>query len=871
MPNGQTITEKEITNAIDYIKHSNIFVNSRYEWVTPLINRVLEDNLCDADINDLVDSFLLKKEVKNEQVVSEQAIPKAVKDDGSEDSVVNIKKIKSIDKILNIGLLDIKDPISLKDGLNVFYGKNGAGKSSIYLGLCKVLGKNKRIYSNTENQSNESSSQITFKGSDDNDYILKWDSSFESEESKVMIFDNLISNYLVDQDQENHFKMAHLKMEYFSLLYDLYQKIEDKLTFELNKINTEFSALGQVLVGKISTVLNNFNWDEEKIKKLNFTKEEEEKLKDINYQIKVLEKDNPDAVVKNIGTALEESEGVLSVFGAVDEKTGNYVLSYNKLYFEKVNEQIEKYNKVKEAFEESGKNKISSLIPPEWINNNIWEAFISSSIGFLNSLKGEESERYSSKICIYCHQSLQTKEAKALIKAYQELHKEHKEKLDEELNKLKKITSSINGCIKVIGNISEINIKVEKEFETINKKNHISFDFENLKNILKKYETAISEAHKIEIDDKDIKAIDDFWSIYKSLSDDFNIVITRLKKDITDKDGKIKKLEGELSLLKEKKILYESKGDLFIYLKLNESKKILSNKISIIAPLRQATSSLKSAFADDATLKEFKKYLKKEYDGFNFSPPETWNITPTTRGGVNKRVYSIRERRLAEIFSEGEKKLHALSDFFAQCELDKYKGVFIFDDPVNSLDEDNIEAVAERIIKLVEDGNQAIVFTHNLYFLNSVINSQKEKITKVERVNNQINLFREIMIGETQELKERLNEINLRMDEFSKIQPEEVKEYDMRSIYDLMSGYLEDYVEKVYFKNVISRYRPNIRMASLSELKDIDTSVFENILKLYERTSRRGARHSQPGSVKKPSYLELVEDVKNLKDNYRLK
>ena len=92
----------------------------------------------------------------------------------------------------------------------------------------------------------------------------------------------------------------------------------------------------------------------------------------------------------------------------------------------------------------------------------------------------------------------------------------------------------------------------------------------------------------------------------------------------------------------------------------------------------------------------------------------------------------------------------------------------------------------------------------------------------------------------------------------------------MRNVYDLMSGYLEDYVEKVYFKNVISRYRPNIRMQTLGELKDLDTSVLDNILKLYERTSRRGARHSQPGEVKKPNYTEIVSDVKELKDNYKL-
>ena len=870
-------SKKEIIDAINYIKGSIIFANPRYEWIIPLITKTLDDDLCNSDINDLVDSFLTKKKTKSKQVSSSQPAPQIVTDDGGEDSDVGIKKIKSIDKISNIGLLDVEDPIELKDGLNVFYGKNGSGKSTIYLGLCKVLGKNKRICSNIATESNESCCQITFEGSNGNDYALEWNSADENEESKVMIFDSLISNYIVDQDQENQFKIAHLKMEYFSFLYDLYQRVEGKLNLELNRLNIEYTALEQVLVEKVPSVFEgDFDWNEKKIKNLDFTKEDEEKLGGLNRQIKVLEKDNPEAVVRNIGNALEETESILSVFGGSDEEENEdgeteylWELYYDRPYFEEVNKQIEKYNKVRKAFEKSGKNKISSLIPPEWIDDDIWEAFISSSIDFLNSLDEEELEKYTDETCVYCHQPLQTKEARTLVKAYQELHEEHKEKLDEEADKLEEMSELMDECIEAVEGVSAKNTKIETEFEAIGKKGQISFDFENIKNIFQKYKTAITKAEKIKIDDADIKAIEDFWNIYEGFSDKFKTAIDKLNKDITDKDSKTKKLETKAKPLQKKKSLYENRDNILKYLKLHGLKKILNDKISDITPLRQATSSLKSAFAEESTLKEFKKCLKDEYDCFNFSPPEMWSIAPATRSGVNKRVYSIRDRRLAEIFSEGEKKLHALSDFFAQCELDKYKGVFIFDDPVNSLDEDNIEVVADRIIKLAEDGNQVIVFTHNLYFLNSVINTQKEKITKVERTNNQINLFKEIRIGETQELKDRLNKIDSRMSEFSKKKPEEIDEYDMCNIYDLMSGYLEDYIEKVYFKNVISRYRPNIRMHTLGDLKDLDTGIIDNVLKLYERTSRRGSRHSQPGEVGKPKYTELVNDVKNLKDNYK--
>ena len=875
IPKSKPMEDKK-TSAIDYINHSTIFTNSRYTWIIPLITKVLGDDLCDNDIDVMVDSFLSKKKIKSEPIGSGQPKSK-LKIENVDDSYIGIKKLKSIDKILNIGLLEVNEPIVLKDGLNVFYGKNGAGKSSIYLGLCKVLGKNKKICSNIASKSNKSHCKITYMGDDSKDYPLEWDSSEENEESKVMIFDSLISSYIVEQDQENQFKMAHLKMEYFSFLYELFQKVETKLNLELGRLNTEYDGLEQALVKKASFVFeNDFDWDEKKINKTIFTKEDDAKLTEFVRQIKVLEKNNPDAVIRNIENSLEETESILSVFGELsEEENGDGEIEdawkhrYSKHYFEEINKQIEEYSKAKKAFEKSGKNKISSLIPPAWIDDETWEDFISSSIDFLNSLDVKEISKYTKEACVYCHQPLQTKEAKALIKAYQELYEEHKGVLEEKEAEFKIISDLMGECVATVERIVAKNKKIEVEFDAIGKKGQISFNFGVIKNIFLKYQMSIAKARKIQIDDADIKNVKEFWNLYKELSISFKSAIAKLNKQIKDKDKQIKMLEAKAEPLKGIKILDENKEGMLKCCKLQGLKKVLSDKISVLAPLRQATSTLKTDFTNVASLKEFIECLKDEYKYFSFSPPQTWNIAPATRGGVNKRVYSIGDRRLSEIFSEGEKKLHALSDFFAQCKLNKYKGVFIFDDPVNSLDEDNIEVVADRIIKLAEDGNQIIVFTHNLYFLNSVIDTQKEKITKVERNNNQINLIKELKIGETQELKDRLNKIDSKMTQLSKKKPEEIDEYDLRTIYDIMSGYLEDYVEKIYFKNIINRYRPNIRMQSLGNLKDLDTSVIDSVMKLYEQTSRRGSRHSQPRETKKPGYGELVGDVKKLKDHFK--
>ena len=120
----------------------------------------------------------------------------------------------------------------------------------------------------------------------------------------------------------------------------------------------------------------------------------------------------------------------------------------------------------------------------------------------------------------------------------------------------------------------------------------------------------------------------------------------------------------------------------------------------------------------------------------------------------NRRWYSLGDKRLGEIFSEGERKIHSLADFFAQLELNNFRGVFIFDDPVNSLDEERIEYVRNRIMQLVEEGNQVIVFTHNLFFLNCLVDTSKENVNLIDKKHsNQIFIETDLKLGSTGELK----------------------------------------------------------------------------------------------------------------------
>ncbi|MBK9224131.1 MAG: AAA family ATPase [Flavobacterium sp.] len=71
------------------------------------------------------------------------------------------------------------------------------------------------------------------------------------------------------------------------------------------------------------------------------------------------------------------------------------------------------------------------------------------------------------------------------------------------------------------------------------------------------------------------------------------------------------------------------------------------------------------------------------------------------------------------ILSEGEAKIYSLCDWLTELKYDN-SNILVFDDPITSLDHNNIEKVVEKIAGLTKD-YQVIVFTHNQEFYHRLL------------------------------------------------------------------------------------------------------------------------------------------------------
>ncbi len=377
--------EQELTkNAIDFIRQSNLYHNNRYNWLKDVIVKLLNDKLKKEDITNLIHSELnitnSDEKVKENDTQESKYI--TVDSEGLDEKThQQIKKLISIDEASNIGLLDMSKPIPLFDGLNIFYGKNGAGKSSLYFALCKTLGFEKQILPNINLEDSKCSFKIRVIDDNNVEQDICWETGKTNYRMNVKIFDNSISNFLVEKDQLNQFEIAHLKSEYFSFLHSLFDNIAGSIAETHEKVTDKQKTTNEIISNNVPEFFEQEEsiWTKEKIEKMDFSKEDEKKLSNLGNKIDTLEKKETEAIVSNLITARKQIEIILTKLGSYEkvqkeeeskEPEIKWTLKYNKEFFENLNQEIRNYNQARKAFEQQGVKILSSQVPKDWISND---------------------------------------------------------------------------------------------------------------------------------------------------------------------------------------------------------------------------------------------------------------------------------------------------------------------------------------------------------------------------------------------------------------------------------------------------------------------------------------------------------------------
>jgi broad specificity phosphatase PhoE len=243
---------------------------------------------------------------------------------------------------------------------------------------------------------------------------------------------------------------------------------------------------------------------------------------------------------------------------------------------------------------------------------------------------------------------------------------------------------------------------------------------------------------------------------------------------------------------------------------------------------------------------------------------------PGREGEARRRKLLTPEHGLGEILSEGEQKVIALADFLAEASVKPDKSPIIMDDPVTSLDHKRLQHVVDRLVQLSRE-RQVIVFTHDIWFA-------AELLARFEHQPNECFFYdvtaEEGRIGavakgshpRTDTFNDRKKRIQRLVDEAQKASGES-RQALIEKGYEELRGACEVVVEKDILRGVTERYRPNVRMTVLDQIRaERLPAAAKAIQAVFEKCCRVIASHSQPLPTLgiRPSLDELKEDWASL-------
>ena len=292
---------------------------------------------------------------------------------------------------------------------------------------------------------------------------------------------------------------------------------------------------------------------------------------------------------------------------------------------------------------------------------------------------------------------------------------------------------------------------------------------------------------------------------------------------------------------------------------LSKKKSELSEKLITKDFINRFNTELKELGADEIKVELFKSKVAK---GKALHKVKLKGISP-----LHSAV------KTADILSEGESRIVALSAFLADVTGGQNSAPFVFDDPISSLDQNYEEAVAKRLVELSQE-RQVIVFTHRLSFFGLI----QEYAKKKDIALNTVCVKKEPWgTGEPGDIpfseknpKQALDSLMKNLPQAKECLENKGKDEYNKIAIGLCSDFritIENTIESILLMDIVKRHRRHIhtlkKIKHLSKINKKDCNVLDDLMTKYSKPL-----HSSTSEVINniPEPEELKKDFESLKD-----
>ncbi len=833
----------------------NEFVTGLPYWAKYLCAEILSgkeitEGIIDTSYSYLLQDLKLAETTKNPQI-SITFNPSAYGDYKEKIVFESLKNVQGVNALVE------NQTIEFSTNLTIIFGANGSGKSG-YARLLKnsFYSKDKEtILENVNLESGHKPVYAEFNFSSEGIPIsLKYPEDSENGIfNQFAVFDGEVGKKHLTNRNDFSFRPAGLNL--FSEFNAALEKLQAKLIsdIQLRPIHNPFAAddifQGESEIKTFLTKLSHSSNLEELKKHLPFTdddktkKAEKEKAYD-DLKIDLSQKDKSLKALRNIKLQLADRKKNL-------ETINQY---FNQKYLNIVRASITDCNTKQETAKKEGVTKFQTDKIKN-VGTLEWKQFIEAAEKFA-LIQKEEGKVYPEigDNCLLCQQPINDETSSNLIKSYWEYIKSVAEQ---------EAKTALEGLGKIKIGFEELNLNQFPETDTLTvwlQDNHR----ETLETIKQTLSNQVTLRTNI---------VNDLTEKTTSERTAVQIDLTLIDSIDADIDTKIKAFEEDEQNKTLVKLLTEK-----TYLAHKEK---LSQRISDIEKLHQNMVWVNKA--NQLNKQRWKKHstdTEKRLSGkyFNDEYLRTFNdecialngnfgieIDAKSSEGQSNRQLFLKGRTPSAILSEGEQKVIALADFIAETNLSTINKGVIFDDPVNSLDEERKSNIAERLVALSKV-KQVVIFTHDLVFLNALINycqdySQEALCHWVEKMDN-VPGYVALKNSPSLESDYKKSGEAQRWRDDAKSQQGSERERSVKYGFTALRTNYEALVMFKIFNGAVERFNERISIDRLKEMV-IDKAVIDEVIDSYSLCCRymEGHLHSNRYAAKKPTLEALIEEI----------
>ncbi len=769
---------------------------------------------------------------------------------------LNYPKLISINNPENIcALYDQANLEFTNSGLIVVYGNNGSGKSSysrILKKLCWSRDKSIDLKRNVFN-ANTGQQKVNFILEDNGtNQTFNWAEGNPTHPAlnSILVFDSNCGDIYVNNENPTEYKP--IGIDVLEKLISTLNKVSQSIDIEISQYNTQKPLMVDTLKTTPSGVW--YESIESKNKEqvdeyIQFSDSEKERKTELE---KLLKTQNPEEKIKTLNEFRTRLNTYFQKFKSIE----------NLFSDENLKEIIElrsNYETIHKAYttatsELENINLLSGFGTSHW--RILWNAAKDFAVKENLTNQEEFPSNESLEKCVLCQQDLD-EETKRRLLGFNEFV------LNDISIQLQKITELIENKIEAI------NIIIALPFE-----NYLELN-QHIENFQEEYQKFITsfESNKSNI----ISHLNNGTEINlnkKNLSKTIEELIEKVDKEIkanTELQQNSSKLVAEFNELLAKEYLHGKKTDIVQYHDEFLYKNWLS-RCKTKLNTTQVSIKIGDLMSDQAVNLQHREFITHlEYFNQDLATKVSITKTRTASGTTYQKCgFSNIGEGMNAVLSEGEQKIVALSNFLAECTIDNRKNSIVFDDPVNSLDMDYRDLIADKIVSLSSD-RQIVVLTHDLSFLRLLIDTHKSKLnTDCEVIG--IDKFNGLSGVVTDEIPYLAKNVDERIDSIRRI----LRDHDALAIHDAHGRetkldsatkkfrmLIEKTVEEILSNKSYQRFNKNIKLRKdflsgyiITEERDIDF-----LLGLFSKYSVTEHDGSTSVISQLPSKNDIQQDI----------